>query len=83
MLNRPIDKKLASTLMKKFFEINAAKKFNKNSLSILEKKQKLILIETDKLSIDNKDEIKSDIGGYLIQEKNKIIIKKNNLKCVS
>ena len=83
MLNRSVDKKLANTLSKKFFEIIASKKFNKDALSVLEKKQKLILIKTNKLPKDDKDEIKSVIGGYLTQEKNNIKIKKSDLKCVS
>ena len=83
MLNRQVDKKQANLLSKNFFEIIASKKFNKDALSILKKKQKLILIRTDKLSKNDKDEIKSVIGGYLTQEKNNIKIKKNDLKCVS
>ena len=83
MLNRSVDKKLANTLGKKFFEIIASKKFNKDALSILKKNKKLILIKTNKLSKNDKDEIKSVIGGYLTQEKNNIKIKKSDLKCVS
>ena len=83
MLNRKVDKKLANILSEEFFEIIASKKFNKDALSILKKKQKLILIRTDKLSINNRNEIKSVIGGYLTQEKNNIKIKQNDLKCVS
>ena len=83
MLNRSVDKRLAKKIEKKFFEIIAAKKFNKDALSILKRKKKLILIITNKLSKDGKNEIKSVIGGYLTQEKNNIKIKKSDLKCVS
>ena len=83
MLNRPVDKKLANIFCEKFFEIIVSKKFNKDALSILKKKQKLILIKNDKLSTNYKDEIKSVIGGYLTQEKNNTKIKKSDLHRVS
>ena len=40
-------------------------------------KKNLILIETRKLPKENKQEIKSIHGGYLVQEKNTIIFSKN------
>ena len=67
MLNRKVDEKLANILSKKFFEIITSIKFTKDALSILKKKPKLILIRTDKLSTNNRNEIKSVMDGYLVQ----------------
>ena len=46
ILNRLIDKKLATKLSQNFYEIIAAKKFNKAALNILKNKKRLILIKT-------------------------------------
>ena len=70
VLNRFVDKKLATKLSQNFYEIIAAKKFNKEALNILKKKKRLILIKTLNLIPQNKKEIKIVIGGYLRQEKN-------------
>lgn len=83
ILNKSVNKQLAKKINENFFEIIAAKKFYKDSLEILSKKKNLILIETKNLLQDNKDDVKSVIGGYLTQEKNTHKIKKSDLQCVS
>ena len=83
ILNRSVNLKLAKIISKNFFNIVAAKKYDKHSLLLLQIKKKLILIETDKLLLNVKKEIKHVIGGQLIQEKNFQKIKRNDLKCVS
>lgn len=83
ILNRSVNLKLAKIISKNFFDIVAAKKYDKHSLLLLQIKKKLILIETDKLVLNVKKEIKHVIGGQLIQEKNFQKIKRNDLKCVS
>ena len=83
VLNRHVDKKLATILSKKFFEIIAAQKFNKEALNILKVKKRLILIETLNFIPEYKKEIKIVFGGYLKQEKNLVKIKNKDLICVS
>ncbi len=83
ILNRAVNEKLATLLIKNFFEVVAAKSFDKKALKILSVKKKLILIKTKNILIKNQIEIKSAIGGNLIQEKNFIKIKKNEIKCVA
>ena len=79
LLNRKIDKNLASLISKKFFEIIVATGFNKDALSILTINKKLILLKLNKVSINKKD-IKSTIFGEIHQHKNneKISIKSLN-----
>ena len=83
ILNRFVNKKLATKLSRSFYEIIAANKFNKEALDILKRKKKLILIKTLNLIPQNKKEIKIVIGGYLKQERNLISITKKDLVCVS
>jgi len=83
ILNRMLNKKTAEVLNNKFFQLIAAEKFNVNAVQMLRNKKNLILINKTKLLLNKKDDIKSVMNGYLVQEKNIIKIKKNNLKCVS
>ena len=83
ILNRMLNKKTAEVLNNKFFQLIAAEKFNVNAVQMLKNKKNLILINKTKLLLNKKDDIKSVMDGYLVQEKNTINIKKNNLKCVS
>ena len=82
LFNRKIDKKIAHKLNKNFFEIIAAPSFSSDSKKILMKK-KSILINTNQILVNKKNEIKSVLGGYLLQEKNKMKINKKILKKVS
>ena len=82
-LNRNVDKSLAQILSKKFFEIIAAPSFSSNAKEILQQKKNLILINTKKIKIDNKQDIKSVAGGYLVQDKNNKKILKKELVNVS
>lgn len=82
-LNRVVNDKIAKKICKNFFEIILAPNFSKEAISILKKKEKLCLIKTKNININSKDEIFSVINGYIIQEKNKIIINKSNIKLVS
>ena len=83
LLNRKVDKNLANVISKKFFEAIAAPSFSKEAKNILKEREKLILIKTKNITLDNKNDIKSVVGGYLIQEKNIKKILKNNLINVS
>ena len=83
ILNKSVDKKLAKIIYKNFFEIIAAKDFNKGALEILKNKKNLILIKTKNLQLNLKKETKNIIGGMLIQDKNTKIIKNKDLIQVS
>ena len=83
ILNRMLNKITSEALNNKYFQLIAADNFNVKSLQLLQNKKNLILINIKKLSLHKKDDIKSVVGGYLVQEKNTIKIKKNNLRCVS
>ena len=83
LLNRKITKKLSHKLKDCFFEIVAAPEFSNDAKKILKKKENLILINTKRLSVDKKDEIKSVAGGYVIQKKNEINLTKKTLNKVS
>ena len=82
-LNKNIDKSLAQILSKKFFEIIAAPSFSSEAEEILKQKKNLILINTKKINTDNKQDIKSVVGGYIVQDKNNIKILRKNLINVS
>jgi len=83
ILNRMLNKRTAEVLNKKFFQLIAAENFNAKAIHILRNKKNLILINNKKLSLNTKDDVKSVMGGYLVQEKNTIKIQKGDLKCVS
>ncbi len=82
-LNRNINENIAGILKSKFFEIIIAPGFSKKSIEVLKTKKRLILIKTQKINKDKKFEIKSVLNGYLVQEKNRVIFSKKNMKCVS
>ena len=78
ILNRRIDKVLANIISDNFFEIIAAPSFSLDAKKILQNKKNLILVNTQKIHIDKKKDVRSVIGGYIIQDKNiKKILKKD------
>ena len=81
--NRKIDEKLTRVLSKYFFEIIIGKKFTETSKKIFEKKEKLILINSQKIPINKASEIRSINDGILKQNKNLVKINNNIIKCVS
>ena len=83
LLNRVVDKKLANLILKYFFEVVVAKNFNKDAKENLGYKKNLILITLSKLKSLKLKEIKSVVGGKLIQEKNTIKISHKTIKLVS
>ena len=83
ILNQTVNKTLAKIMYNNFFEIIAAKDFNKDALKILKNKKKLILIKTKNLKQNIKKEIKNVVGGTLIQDKNIKFIRAIDLKQVS
>ena len=83
LLNKTIDKKLATIINKKFFEIVVAPKFNNDALKILENKEKLIIINSKNLNKVSKTSYKSVNSGTLYQDTNFLKITKSKLRLVS
>ena len=81
--NRKIDEKLTKVLSRYFFEIIIGKNFTETSKKIFEKKEKLILINSQNILINKESEIRSINAGLLIQNKNLLKINDKIIKCVS
>ncbi len=81
--NFTINEKIAREMSKVFFEVILAKKFDKGSLKILGSKKNLILIDISKFKQKKEYQIKQFDNSFLVQDKNKIIFKKKDLKFVT
>ncbi len=81
--NYRINKKIASEINKNFTEVILAKGFDRESLKILKRKKNLRMIDITKYQYKNGLSIKNFDGSFLIQNKDKIIIDKKRLKCVT
>ena len=81
--NFKINGKIAKEISKVFFEVILAKKFDKESLKILGSKKNLILIDISKFKYKKEYQVKQFENSFLVQDKNKIIFKKKDLKIVS
>jgi len=82
-LNRIINYKLAKKLRSYFFEIIVAKKFNKESLAVLNKKKRPLLVQLPVKMKKAQIETKSINGGILKQNKNSIMLNSKKFHCVS
>ena len=70
-LNNVVDEKLAKKISERFFEVVVAFDFEKEALSILSKKKNLILVKVDRIDLNsykNNKDIKSVIGGFVVQD---------------
>ena len=67
-INSIICKKLAKKISERFFEVVIAYGYEKEALEILKGKKNLRVIEVKKIEPQNTKEIRSIIGGYLLQE---------------
>ncbi len=81
--NYKIKKKIASEIAKNFLEIILAKGFDKDSLRILKKKRNLRIIDISNFELKDKLSIKNFERSFLVQNKNKLLINKHKLKCVT
>jgi len=81
--NFKIDKKIAQEIKKKFLEVILAKSFDNNALNILRKKKNLRIIDISKFKIKNLTTIKSFNSSFLVQSKDRLILDKKKLKCVT
>ncbi|MEB6242211.1 bifunctional phosphoribosylaminoimidazolecarboxamide formyltransferase/IMP cyclohydrolase [Staphylococcus gallinarum] len=82
-LNRDVDTKLAESLHGIFLEVIIAPKFTQNALDVLSKKKNIRLLEID-MTIDNSEqEIVSVSGGYLVQDKDNVVSKREDMTVVT
>ena len=81
--NFTINAKIAKEMSKVFFEVILAKKFDKGSLKIFSSKKNLILIDISKFKHKREYQVKQFDNSFLVQDKNKIIFKKKDLKFVT
>ena len=81
--NFTINEKIAKEMSKVFFEVILAKKFDKGSLKIFSSKKNLILVDISKFKHKKEYQIKQFDNAFLVQDKDKIIFNKKNLKFVT
>ena len=81
--NFKINKKIATEINKNFLEVILAKGFDQASLDILKRKKNLRIIDITKFRQKNKIVIKNFDGSFLLQDKDKTIFNKKNLKFVT
>src|SRR5699024_4805585 len=82
-LNRSVASKVAETLHEIFLEVIIAPKFTQEALDILSKKKNIRLLEID-MTIDNSEqEVVSVSGGYLVQDKDNVESKREDMKVVT
>ena len=83
LFNRKININLAKLLLKNFYEVIVAVKFNKEPLDILKSKRRLIVIDSSVLK-EKKDPVyKSVNSGVLYQQLNSYKVSKSEIKLVS
>ena len=81
--NFKVKKKIALEITKNFLEVILAKGFDNESLKILKKKKNLRIIDISKFKSNKVSSIKTFDGSFLIQNKDKIVLDKKKLKCVT
>ena len=81
--NFKIDKNIANEIIKNFCEVILAKGFAAGALEILKRKKNLRIVDISRFKQKNNMLIKSFDGSFLLQDKDKIIFDKKELKCVT
>ena len=81
--NFKINKTIAQEISKNFCEVILAKSFDSEALRILKRKKNLRVINISKFKIKNLITMKSFSNSFLIQSKDKLVLNKKNLKCVT
>ncbi len=81
--NFKINKRIAIELSKTFFEVILAKKFEKDSLKILQKRKNLIIIDISKFKLKSNDQIRYFDNSFLIQEKDNKVLDYKKLRFVT
>ena len=78
-----INKKIAFEINKNFLEVILAKGYDKESLEILKKKKNLRIIDISNFKFKSLISVRSFDGSFLLQTKDKIILDKKKLRCVT
>ena len=81
--NFKINKAIASEISQNFLEVILAKGFEKSALNILQKKKNLRIIDISKYKMKNQVTLKNFDNSFLIQDKDKLVFNKNNLRFVT
>ena len=81
--NFKIDKTIASLINKNFLEVILAKGFEKDALNILKKKKNLRIIDISKYQQKNEISLKTFDNSFLMQDKDKLIFNKKDLRYVT
>ncbi len=81
--NYKISKNIALEINKNFLEVILGKGFDKESLKILKKKKNLRIIDISKFKPKNVSAFKIFDGSFLVQDKNKIVLDRKKIKCVT
>ena len=81
--NFKINTMIANDINKKFLEVILAKGYERKALNILKKKKNLRIIDISKYKQKNNTAIKTFDGSFLLQDKDKLIFDKKNLKFVT
>ena len=81
--NYKLNKKIALEMSKNFLEVVLAKGFDKEALDILKKKKNLRIIDISKYKLKNISSIRNFDRSFILQNKNKIILDKKKIRCVT
>lgn len=81
-VNRSLDENAARALHDLFTEIIIAPEFSKNSLALLTKKKDRRLV-AQKERVRSVRDVRSALGGWLVQESDNRVLEKNDLKVVT
>jgi len=81
--NFKINKTVAEEINKNFLEVILAKGFDKDALNILSKKKNLRIIDISRYRQKNQTTFKIFDGSFSVQEKDKLIFNKKDLKFVT
>ena len=81
--NYKINLAIARAMDRKFLEVILARGFEKSALVLLKKKKNLRIIDISNYKQKNNTVVKNFDGLFLVQDKDKIIFNKKDLKCVT
>ena len=81
--NFKISRIIAKEISKNFLEVILAKGFEKDAINILNKKKNLRIIDISKYKPKNLTSLRTFDGSFLVQEKDKLIFEKKDLRFVT
>lgn len=82
-VNREVDKATAEIMHSIFLEVIIAPSFSNEALAVLTQKKNLRLLEIDMTIEDKEKEFVSVSGGYLVQDKDLLNVKKEDMRVVT